>query len=244
VELSAYDWALVALCSTMIGLTKVGIPGFTILAVPLMAMAIPAKQSVGALLGILMLADMFAVVYHRRNVQWGHILRLMPATLAGILAGFFGLQYINDEQLKPIIGVVVLLMLVIGYWRSRSGLEREIPSQLWFAAGLGFFAGVTTMMANAAGPVMIIYLLAMGLPKAEFVGTRAWFFFIINWIKVPFGAKLGLITAETVKLDLMMLPFIVIGAFIGVIALKRIGPKSFKTWVQFLAAAAAIKLLF
>ena len=91
-DLSAHDWALLVLCSTMIGLTKVGIPGFTILAVPLMAMVIPAKQSVGALLGILMMGDMLAVVYHHKNAKWGHILRLIPATLAGVIAGFFGLQ--------------------------------------------------------------------------------------------------------------------------------------------------------
>jgi uncharacterized membrane protein YfcA len=105
-------------------------------------------------------------------------------------------------------------------------------------------AGVTTMMANAAGPVMIIYLIAMRLPKIEFVGTSAWFFFIINWLKVPFSANLDLMTIESVKLNLMMLPFIFVGAIIGIFFLKRIPQKAFTIVVQILAAAAAIKLLF
>jgi uncharacterized membrane protein YfcA len=105
-------------------------------------------------------------------------------------------------------------------------------------------AGVTTMMANAAGPVMIIYLLAMRLPKVEFVGTSAWFFFVINWLKVPFSAKLNLMTLATVKLNLVMLPFIAIGAVAGIFFLKRIPQKAFNAVVQILAAAAAIKLLF
>lgn len=100
------------------------------------------------------------------------------------------------------------------------------------------------MMANAAGPIMIIYLLAMRLPKIEFVGTSAWFFFVVNWLKVPFSASLELMTAESLKLDLMMLPFIAMGAITGILVLKRIPQKAFNTIVQILAACAAIKLLF
>ncbi len=91
---------------------------------------------------------------------------------------------------------------------------------------------------------MIIYLLAMRLPKVEFVGTAAWFFFVINWLKVPFSANLKLMTAESVKLDLMMLPFIAAGAAVGILVLKRIPQKTFTAVVQILAAAAAIKFLF
>jgi hypothetical protein len=108
---------------------------------------------------------------------------------------------------------------------------------------MGFLAGFTTMMANAAGPVMIVYLLAMRLPKIEFVGTSAWFFFIVNWLKVPFSVHLGLITAESIKLDLLMLPFVIIGAVLGIYALKKMPQRVFEIIIQVLAAIAAIKLL-
>jgi uncharacterized membrane protein YfcA len=109
---------------------------------------------------------------------------------------------------------------------------------------MGLLAGITTMMANAAGPVMAIYLLAMQLPKTEFVGTGAWFFFVINWLKVPFSVNLDLITAQTIKFNLTMLPLIVVGAVAGILILKRIPQKAFGVLVQILAAAAAVKLLF
>jgi len=192
-DLDLFGWVVVAVCAVMVGTTKTGMPGLGILIVPLMALVLPTRQSTGILLGILILADLFAITYHRRNARWGHVLRLLPAAFAGIVAGYV-----------------------------------PIPTQWWFAVALGFMAGVTTMMANAAGPVMIIYLLAMRLPKVEFVGTGAWFFFVVNWLKVPFSANLNLMTAESVKLNLMMLPFI----------------KAFNVIVQILAAAAAIKLLF
>jgi uncharacterized membrane protein YfcA len=244
-NLDLTGWIIVALCAVLVGIAKTGIPGFGILVVPLMAAVLPARSSVGVLLGILILADLFAAGYYRRNANWRHVLRLLPATFAGIIVGYFGLKVVTNEQLKPIIGIIVMVMLAINYWRTKvKGVDAPVPTQWWVAVGLGFLAGVTTMMANAAGPVMIIYLLAMRLPKIEFVGTSAWFFFIINWLKVPFSASLQLMSAESVKLDLMMLPFIAVGAVLGILVLKRMPQKAFNTVVQILAIAAAMKLLF
>ncbi|MBN1804865.1 MAG: sulfite exporter TauE/SafE family protein [Sedimentisphaerales bacterium] len=244
-DLELSGWIIVALCAMMIGISKTGIPGVAILAVPLMAIAIPARQSVGVLLGILILADIFAVAYHRHNAKWSHVVRLLPPTFVGILSGYFFLRLIdNDNQLKPIIGGIVLVMLGVHFWRTKTrGKDAAIPSQWWFAVVLGFMAGVTTMMANAAGPVMVIYLLAMRLDKIEFVGTQAWFFFVVNWLKVPFSSNLNMMTVESLKLDLMMLPFIAIGAVLGIFFLKRIPQKAFAAVVQILAAVAAVKLL-
>jgi hypothetical protein len=244
VELTAIEWLVVALCAAMVGMTKTGIPGFGILVVPLMASVFDAQASVGILLGILILADLFAAGYHRRNANWSYIGRLLPATFAGIVTGYFFLKDINDEMLKPIIGVIVLALLVLNWVREKYWGQEATFSKHWmFGIVMGFIAGVTTMMANAAGPVTIIYFLVVGLPKMEFVGTMAWFFFIVNWIKVPFSAKLGLMTAESVKLNLLMLPFIAGGAIVGILLLKHIPQKAFKLVVQILAAAAAIKLL-
>jgi uncharacterized membrane protein YfcA len=243
-DISLFEWCVVSICAMMAGITKVGIPGLGILAVPLMASVLPARSSVGVLLGILILADLFAAGYHRHNARWAHVARLLPATFAGIIAGYFGLKVITNEQLKPVIGAIVLVMLALNYWRTNTkDKDASVPTQWWLAVGLGLLAGITTMMANAAGPIMIIYLLTMQLPKIEFVGTRAWFFFIVNWLKVPFSANLQLMTAESVKLDLMTLPFIVLGALVGVFFLKKIPQKAFIAVVQILTAAAAIKLL-
>ncbi|MFH1717443.1 MAG: sulfite exporter TauE/SafE family protein [Planctomycetota bacterium] len=244
-DLDLFGWVVIALCAVMVGTAKTGVPGLGILPVPLMALSFSTRQSTGVLLGILILADLFAIVYHRRNARWGHVLRLLPAAFAGITAGYFGLKHVNDQQLRPIIGAIILVMLGVNYWRTRTrGEDAPVPAQWWFAVALGFMAGVTTMMANAAGPIMVIYLLAMRLPKVEFVGTGAWFFFVVNWLKVPFSTNLDLMTAESVKLNLMMLPFIAIGAAAGIFFLKRIPQKTFTTIVQILAAAAAVKLIF
>ena len=148
-DLNPPGWAVVALCALMVGITKTGIPGLGILVVPLMALVLPARQSTGILLGILILADLFAVTYHRRNARWAHVLRLLPAAFAGIVAGYFGLKVVSDRQLKPIIGAIVLLMLTLNYWRTRSKDKNvPFPSPWPLAIWFGFMAGITTMMAS------------------------------------------------------------------------------------------------
>jgi len=246
-DLNTTGWILVALCAALTGVSKTGIPGLGILMAPLMAMAFPehVRQSTGILLGMLILGDLFAAGYYRQHAEWKHVLRLLPPSFAGIVAGWQIMRFITNEQLQPAIGIIVLGMLGINYWRTRlRGADAPIPHQWWFAALMGFVAGLTTMMANAAGPIMIIYLLAMRLPKFAFLGTSAWFFFTVNWLKVPFSAHLDLITGASIKLDLMMLPLIALGAVAGILFLRRVPQKIFNDLVQVLAAAAAIKLLF
>ena len=243
-DLSPTGWIVVGLCAFLAGVSKTGLPGLGILHVPLMAMVLPARQSTGVLLGMLILGDLFAATYYRRKAEWSHVIRLLPAAFAGIIVGWQAMRFVTNEQLGPIIGIIVLIMLALNYWRIRAGGEEApIPTQWWFAAIMGFVAGVTTMMANAAGPIMIIYLLAMRLPKVAFVGTSAWFFFIVNWLKVPFSTNLNLIAPGSIRLDLMMLPLIAAGAIAGILFLRRIPQKAFNSVIQILAAAAAVKLL-
>lgn len=243
-ELDTTAWIVVSLCALMVGIAKTGLPGITILVVPLMAAVLPARTSVGVLLGMLILGDLFAAGYYRRHARWRHVLRLLGPTFAGIVTGYFALKAVTNEQLRPVIGAIVLAMLAVNYWRTgATGKADSVPTQWWFALIMGFSAGVATMMANAAGPIMIIYLLAMRLDKVEFIGTGAWFFFVVNWVKVPFSAGLDLMTIQSIKLDLMMLPLIAAGAAVGILILKRIPQKAFTTVVQILAGAAALKLL-
>ncbi len=243
-ELSVLSWVLVALCSIMVGVAKAGIPGVGVLIVPLMATALPTGTSIGFVLGVLIVGDLFAIIYHRRNAKWAYMLHLFPAAVAGIVAGYLILGLVTEQQLRPMIGGITLVMLAVNYWRERDRTEEtRVPTQWWFAAGIGFIAGITSMMANAAGPIMMIYLLAMRLPKIEFVGTGAWFFFIVNWIKVPFSAHLALMTPETITVNLMMVPFVAAGAVLGIFLLHRVPQKAFNAIVEVLAVVAAVKLM-
>jgi uncharacterized protein len=243
-DYSLTQWFVLCICAVCVGINKTALPGMGIVVVPLMASFFPAGSSTGLLLVLLATGDLFAVGYYHRHARWNHILRLLPAALVGMAAGSFIIRRITDSQLAPVIGVIVLVMLILNYLRDRKQQDdSDVPRHWLFAAAMGFFAGLTTQLANAAGPVMIIYLLAMKLPKFEFIGTSAWFFLILNWLKVPVFISEGRITSAAFAADIFMLPLIVVGAIAGLLILKNLPQKWFNIIMQILAAAAAIKLL-
>ena len=243
--LAPWQWALGVVCALLVGLSKTGILGLGILFVPLFALVLPARVSTGALLPLLITGDAVAVIWYRRHARWEHLLRLLPWALVGIVGGFFALKWVDDRQLRPVLGALILVLLAISFWRDRvTKGKAEVPTTWWFAAVAGLLAGATTMMANAAGPIMLLYLLAMKLPKEEFIGTGAWFFAAVNWVKVPFSAGLGLITPQSLLLDATLAGGVLAGAVVGILVANRLPQKLFAVGMQVLTAAAAVLLFF
>jgi uncharacterized membrane protein YfcA len=240
--LSALSWILASLAAVLIGFSKTGILGVNLLIVVLMASVFPAKESVGIVLPLLSFADAFAVIFYRRHANWKLLVRLLPFAAGGIVAGFFFMGRIRSEQLGPIIGIIVLAMLGLSVFLQ---LRKDAPAPhgLLFAGFIGIMAGFTSMIANAAGPLMTIYLVAMKTEKKEFVGTAAWFFAVVNLFKVPFSIQLGLITPQSFTFDLLLLPAVVAGAVGGFFLLKVIPQKVFNIVVLVLAGASAINLI-
>ena len=242
-DFNAIQWVIVIAAALSIGFNKTSTLGITILFVPLVAGIMDPKESVGFILPMLCMADVLAIVYWRRHANWKLLIRLMPWCLAGLAVGYLILRWIDSETLWPIIGGTILVMIAVTTWRnSRYAKDQPVPTYWWFAALMGLMAGGTTMVANAAGPVMVIYLLAMRLDKSQFIGTHAWFFWIVNLLKIPPQAMLKMITPESLATDLVMLPAILAGGFLGIKLVHKIPQRGFNVVVNFLAAAAAIHL--
>ncbi len=244
-SLTPAQWVLLCLGALITGLSKTGIAGASVLAVALFANAIPARASTGALLPLLLCADVFGVAFFRKHASWPHLWRLFPWVGVGVLGGYFALDKISNAQVQRMIGGILLVMVALHLWRQRKGgsAGEKLPHAWWFAALTGVLAGFTTMVANAAGPIMILYFLALGLPKLSFIGTGAWFYLLVNAFKVPFSARLGLITRESLLLDGLLLAPMIPGALLGPIILKRINQRAFEAMALLLTVAAAIRLL-
>lgn len=241
--LTAGQWAVLALAAFFLGLSKTGLPGAGILAIPFIAAVVPAKASTGLVLPMLIVGDLFAVAWYRRHAEWFHLVRLLPYAILGIVIGWKIMSHITDAQLRPLIGVIILVLLGLHVWRSRSAAAAPAPKTHWVPAGLGLSAGITTMLANAAGPIMTVYLLTMRLPKAAFIGTGAWYFLIVNVLKVPLSAEMGLINSASLKINLALCPLVILGALLGIRIANRLPEKAFNRFVLALAAVGAIKLL-
>ena len=241
-----WQWTLLLLGALSIGLAKTGVPGLSLLFVAVFADIVTARASTGVILPLLIIGDIFAVRSYRQHLGWAHMWRLLPWTLGGVLAGWLALGKLNDLWTARLIGVILLGMLAFHFWRKRqanSANEPDSPAPWWLAMVSGVLAGFCTMVANAAGPVMAIYLLAMRLPKLEFMGTSAIFFLLLNWAKVPFMVNLGMINATSLQLNLWLAPAVVLGALAGRWVAGKISQRWFELITLALTVVAAGKLI-
>lgn len=239
-DLHWWQWGVGALCAFLIGVAKSGIPGLGMAAVPLMILAVGnARSSIAWLLPILIFADLMALYFWRRHADVRVLLRLAPWVLVGFVAGALALS-LDEAYLRPTIAIVVLGMLAIylirRFWPNL--ISGSLPP-----APYGFAGGFSTTVANAAGPVMNIYLLSMKLPKEQFMGNTVWFFFIINLMKVPVYTWHGLFTAQSLAFDAVLIPAIVIGALTGRWLFLHI-PQPVFEWFVIVSTVVSTLLLF
>jgi uncharacterized membrane protein YfcA len=246
--------ALASAAAFLIGVSKTGVPGIGILVVPLLATAFGGRASVGTMLPMLIVGDIFAVWWYRQHTQWKRLVELIPWVLVGMALGAFvlwrlGEMHTSRDLLEPIIGTLVLVMLAIHLLRQRWG-ERLSPHSPVGIASTGTAAGFATTVSNAAGPIMGIYLTSLRLPKEQFMGTSAWYYFAVNLSKLPVFIVLSLInpekpiiTVRSLLFNVTAIPVIVAGVYVGRWLLPRIPQKLFDEVVLILAAIAAVKLI-
>lgn len=240
-DLSILSMTLIGICAFLIGFTKTSVGGLGIIVVPLIAIAIPGPESTGFILPMLVVADVIAGSTYYRDCEWRIILKIFPITALGVIAGFFVMDWMPREVFNPVLGFIILFMMVVGLIVEKRPFSATGNSLLtWF---VGCCAGISTMVANAAGPLMGIYLLQQGLSKTNFVGTRSIFFLLLNVYKLPFSSNLGFVNGVSLKLNLIYLPLILIGALVGAKVLKYINVSLFKFIVRAAACIASIKLI-
>jgi hypothetical protein len=122
-HLALWQWTLLAFGAFFTGLSKTGIAGLGVLSVALFANALPARASTGALLPLLLCADLFGVSFYRKHAEWSHLWKLFPWVIPGIVAGSFALGRISSLQAQRMIGVILLAMVVLHCWRRYRFVE-------------------------------------------------------------------------------------------------------------------------
>ena len=245
-SLSAIQLTVLIIGAVLIGINKTAIPGLGVLPVVMLTMTFETRMSTGLQLGMLAMADVIAVIYYRRSADWKIVLRLLPWALVGLGIGSVLLNFVippGGNVMRRVIGAVVLALMVLSFIRKRLDPDK-IPSGKGVAAFFGMLMGTTTQLANAAGPISSIYFLAMKLPKDKYLGCCAWYFLILNWIKLPIFVMEGRITWHSFQLDLCMLPFLVLGGALGIFLLKKLPQAIFEAVIQVLVVVAAVKLLW
>jgi uncharacterized membrane protein YfcA len=224
----------------MVGVAKTGMPGLGILVIPLMVLAVgDARLSAGWLLPILCAADVFAIYYFRRHAAASRLFSLAPWVLVGMMLGGAALG-MAEGVLRVVVALIIVVMLGIALLRRYNNAPP--PEARLAAATYGAAAGFATTVANAAGPVMNAYLLSHRLPKEEFVATGAWFFFVVNLLKVPLYHWHGLFSARSLAFDVVLLPAIAVGALTGRALMMRVPQRLFDFLVTVLTVISTALL--
>ncbi|MBC6999108.1 MULTISPECIES: sulfite exporter TauE/SafE family protein [Bacteroidota] len=242
-DISLTAWALAFTAAIVIGLSKAGIKGIAIINVTLMALAFDAKASTGIVVPLLVVGDIFAVIYYNRHANWLHIAKFLPWILFGILIGVFIGNDLNETLFKIAMAIIILMSVIMMYWWDRRKSKR-VPTHWAFAGFVGTIAGITTMIGNLGGAFSNIYFLAMRVQKNEFIGTAAWLFLIINVIKLPFHIFVWeTVTMETLMFDLKLVPGIFLGVFLGIRLVKIIKEDFYRKMILVLTALGAFMIL-
>jgi len=242
-DLNWTQWITVIIVALIIGFSKTAISGVTMLTIPIIAAAFGGRDSTGIMLPMLLVGDLFAVWYYRESVEWKKVFLPLPWALAGLILGAVVGNYISDRTFLTLMGIIILVCLGILVYTEMKGKSIKVPGKAWFYVLVGVLSGFASMIGNAAGPIFTIYLLALGFEKINFMGTNAWFFFIINLIKLPLQIfvwhNIGI---RSMTITAVMLPLITLGAILGYYILKKINEKIFRYTVIIMTALAALKL--
>jgi len=243
-ELTGTEWLLAVAAAVGIGIAKSGFAGISLVYIVVFAFIFGARESTGIVLLLLVVGDIGAVAAFRQHARWDYIRRMLPPACVGVVLGSVLLGRLTEEAFRPTIGGIILVLsalqlirMLVPTWLG------DVPHGRPFAWAMGLAAGITSMLANAAGPIIALYALAIGLPKLAFVGTSAWFFLLINAFKIPFSYSLGLVHGQTLVLDVLLAPAIAAGIVVGRALTYRISQPLFNGLLLAFAAIAALRLV-
>jgi uncharacterized membrane protein YfcA len=239
-------WILVGLASVLLGFSKTAVGGVAMVSVAIFAAVLPARASTGLVLLLFLVGDVFALRAYTRFTEWAVLRRLAPAVAVGIAVGALFLFVAADLAVRRTIGAILLVLVSVATVQKlhrRGEGEDPGPASSALMVSTGAVSGFTSMVANAGGAIMSLYLLRLRLPVMVFLGTTAWFFFVINVVKVPISLGLGLLDWSTARATLLLSPAVVVGALAGRAVARRMSLATFEWVILTVTFAAALNLL-
>lgn len=222
------------------GFSKFSVGGMGMLILPVLMIAYTGPEALSILVPMYILTDLVVVALYRKEVNWGVLLRLLPLQMLGMVLGSWLLADISASVFSALIGSIIIGMLLLGWWLENHDAAFMRHSAM--ASGVGLVAGVVSMTASAAGPLLSLYMLEQKLSKASYISTRALSFLFIDLAKIPLLLGLGYVNMETTLLGVKALPAVAVGALLGFFMLRRLELAQFKWIIRGMAGIAAIKL--
>jgi uncharacterized protein len=121
----------------------------------------------------------------------------------------------------------------------------------WQAIPFGLTAGVSTMLAHAAGSIFAMFMIPQQMDRRLFVGTSARYYLIFNTLKMPIfmasspmSSQGSYITWESLRLILWMIPLVPLGVYSGNWLNNNFSNRFFNVAVNALLALTGVYLVY
>ncbi len=240
-ELNQY-LVLASFAALLIGMSKGGLPLVGMMSVPVLSLVMSPVKAAVLLLPLFVISDAVGVWLYRKQYSLVNLKILIPAGIAGVLFGWLTAAMISEQTIKFLIGLVGV-RFCLQTWFKRG--QDEAPKTANWPKGLfwGGAAGFTSFIAHAGGPPFQIFVLPQKLPKAEFAGTATILFAVINLAKIGPYQNLSPYSEEDFWKIAVLVPFALLGTFLGAYLTKRIADAWFFKLVQVGLFLLSLKLI-
>lgn len=235
---------LMALGAAVVGLSKGGLSGLGVMAVPVMALAIPPVQAAAILLPLLCLSDLIALWTWRGAWDRRLLLLTLPGAMVGIGVGWATAALVSDDAVRLIVGAIALVFVLRWLWQRRGGREAPRGHSAPRGALWGGLAGYTSFVAHAGGPPYQVYAMPLGLDPRAYTGTVVVFFAVVNYVKLVPYLLLGQFDAQNLGASLLLAPVAVLFTFAGAALIRRMRAEVFYPVTYALTAAVGLKLVW
>lgn len=233
---------LASLAALLIGLSKGGLSSMGMLAVPLLSLVMSPMKAAVLLLPIFVVSDMVGVWLYRKNFDRRNLQILVPAGVAGVLAGWLTASVVSDTAVKLLIGLIGL-SFCLNMWLRRSKPEEPATPQ-WLKGGFwGALSGFTSFISHAGAPPYQVYMLPQQLPKVSFAGTTTLFFAVVNAAKIIPYQHLRPYAMADVLSAAALIPIALLGTYLGAYLTRRIADKWFFGFIQLGLFVLSLKLI-
>ncbi len=235
-----------------------GITGFagTILAMPfsIHLVGYPVAKPVLNVLGII--AGIYVVAGGMKNVNKKQLIRVAVMMAIGIVGGILikGLFTGHEKILYIALGIFVVAIGLKGIAaaileaRSQIAIDKEGASRddkLTPASGLLLLcAGIVHGIFVCGGPLIISYMTSHTRDKEEFRRTISAVWIILNTMIFVSDIMAGYYTPDTIRVQLISVPFLFGGMFVGGILFKKMSQRFFTILTYILLCIAGASLLF
>lgn len=225
------------------GFSKAGFgSGASFAGAALMALIVDPVVALGISLPLFMLVDVVALPTFWRKWDWDGVKVVILGSIPGVILGIWLYQVADADVFRILLGGISLLFVAwqMSNW-GRSGAINPGPT---FGVISGVVAGFTSFVSHAGGPAVSVYLLAKNMGKTQFQASTVLIFWVINILKFIPYTILGIFTVQTLIADLILAPFVVLGAWLGIKAHFYVPERPFFAVTYVLLTLTGAKLLW